>query len=68
LQPCKPEMGQPIIPPDQMIMEVKTLGGMPLWLARIFSENGIFPTAFSKYGTCYTHYLLNPLRTERKVA
>lgn len=35
------------------IMEIKTLGSMPLWLVRSLSELKIYPTSFSKYGSIY---------------
>lgn len=35
------------------IMEIKTLGAMPLWLVRSLSELNIFPSSFSKYGKIY---------------
>lgn len=38
---------------DYYIMEIKTLGAMPLWLVRSLSELGIYPTSFSKYGSIY---------------
>ena len=34
-------------------MEVKTSGGIPLWMTSLLSENGIFKTSFSKYGRAY---------------
>ena len=34
-------------------MEIKLPGAAPLWLARLLSENDIFPTSFSKYGAAY---------------
>lgn len=39
---------------DTYIMEIKTLEGMPLWLANALSEMKIFPNSFSKYGKIYT--------------
>ncbi len=36
-----------------IIMEVKTLGSMPLWFVQILSELEIFPQTFSKYGRIY---------------
>jgi len=53
-----PGNGHTIIPQDAMLMEIKTLGGMPLWLTRVLSEKEIFPTPFSKCGVCYTNYVL----------
>lgn len=38
---------------DYYIMEVKTLGAMPLWFAKALSELRIYPTTFSKYGSVY---------------
>jgi hypothetical protein len=52
--------GQTILPEGMALMEVKALGGLPLWLARALSENGAFPSSFSKYGVCYTDYIMNP--------
>lgn len=45
--------GMRIIPEGYAIMEVKTTGAMPLWLCSLLSENRIYPTSFSKYGTFY---------------
>ena len=52
-----PDAGQYVLPEGKMLMEVKALGGMPLWMANILSENGIFPASFSKFGVCYTDYI-----------
>lgn len=38
---------------DKYIMEIKTIGALPLWLVRILSEMNIMPTSFSKYGKIY---------------
>lgn len=45
--------GKPIIGDDEYILEVKSGGGVPLWLSRALSECEIFPAPFSKYGTAY---------------
>lgn len=39
---------------DKYIMEIKTLGSMPLWLTRILSELKIYPISFSKIGSIYS--------------
>jgi SPX domain protein involved in polyphosphate accumulation len=57
----RPNDGHSILPRDKKIMEIKTPGGMPIWLARALCENKVFPTTFSKYGTCYAGYI----RTEK---
>lgn len=42
---------------DQILMEVKIPGAMPLWMSRVFAEQKIFPVSYSKYGTYYKEYL-----------
>lgn len=38
---------------NETIMEIKTLGGYPMWLTKALSELKIFPKSFSKYGSIY---------------
>ncbi len=45
--------GKSILKDGNIIMEVKTAGALPLWLTRTLTENKIFKTSFSKYGTAY---------------
>ena len=46
--------GAPIaLPRGDVLMEVKIPGACPLWLSRLLSEVGAYPTSFSKYGACY---------------
>ena len=45
--------GTPILPPELTLMEIKSPGGMPLWLAHTLTENKIYKTSFSKYGMAY---------------
>lgn len=47
-----------ILPENTLIMEVKTNGGMPLWMSRALDELKIYPTSFSKYGTAYKDMLM----------
>lgn len=49
--------GKGILPEGMILMEVKTDGAMPLWLAHALSQNGILPVSFSKYGTAYRQTL-----------
>lgn len=50
--------GKPITDDGKILMEVKFDGACPLYLSKILSQNEIFPVSFSKYGTCYTKYIL----------
>ena len=45
--------GNPILPKGYVLMELKTAGGLPLWMTKILSEEKIYKTSFSKYGTAY---------------
>jgi SPX domain protein involved in polyphosphate accumulation len=58
--------GQSIIPDGKMLMEIKTLGGIPLWMTHALCENKIYPIAFSKYGVCYTEHILKQEETRLK--
>lgn len=64
-----PYIGFPILPGNTMLMEIKTLGGMPMWMVRVLNEGNIYPTTFSKYGVCYTNHILGQSEgaTERMV-
>ena len=50
--------GSQILEDGKYIMEVKTLGSMPLWFVRIIDELKIMPCGFSKYGEAYTQLIL----------
>lgn len=45
--------GTPIIGEDEVLLEVKTGHSIPMWLMKVLSENKIYKTSFSKYGTAY---------------
>lgn len=54
--------GNPILQGDNCLMEIKTAGAMPLWLAKVLADNKIYPTSFSKYGRAYES-LLREIKT-----
>ena len=49
--------GTSLLDPDQVLMELKTPGGIPLWMVRFLSDNDIRKVSFSKYGTAYQQML-----------
>lgn len=57
------DYGEPLLDDDRILMEIKFPGVCPLWLSKALSENEIFPTSFSKYGTCYRE---NILKTQKE--
>ncbi len=53
------DRGETLLPPGELLMEIKTPTAAPLWLAHALSELQIFPVSFSKYGTCYKEHILH---------
>ena len=47
------EDGVHLLNEGEYILEIKTPGAMPLWLARALSECKIYPRSFSKYAHAY---------------
>ena len=45
--------GTPILEDDMVLMEIKCSGGIPLWMTNVLTEEHIYKTSFSKYGTAY---------------
>ncbi len=45
--------GTPVLPRGKTLMEIKTDKALPLWLAKVLSEEKIYKTSFSKYGEAY---------------
>lgn len=59
------DFGQQLLSYGQTLMEIKIPGVCPMWLSRCLSENLIFPTSFSKYGTCYRENILKENKEAR---
>ena len=53
------DSGRTILPQGEIVLEIKTIGGLPIWLTRALSESKVYPRTFSKYGTCYTNYIVH---------
>ncbi len=64
----KGSYGENILEKDQYIMEVKTLGAMPIWFVRTLEELNIVPGSFSKYGTAYTKLVLKADKKIERIA
>lgn len=45
--------GEALIDGDMVLMEIKTSGGIPLWMSHVLAQEKIYKTSFSKYGTAY---------------
>lgn len=58
--------GEALLGRGQTLMEIKTSGGIPLWMSHILSKQRIFKTSFSKYGAAYQSMMANGFQ-ERSV-
>lgn len=45
--------GTPLLDKGKTLMEIKTAGGLPLWMSHELSRLRVFKTSFSKYGSAY---------------
>ena len=45
--------GTPLIGDHETLMEIKTSGGIPLWMGQALTRNHLYKTSFSKYGSAY---------------
>lgn len=52
------DYGEELLETNQWLMEVKAEKSIPLWLAKLLSENKVYETSFSKYGVEYKKMLI----------
>lgn len=52
------EVGGEELLKEGVLMEIKVSDGIPLWMVGILTENAIYKTSFSKYGTAYTKLIM----------
>jgi hypothetical protein len=49
--------GSSILEEGKFLMELKCPGAIPLWMTKILSEEHLYKTSFSKYGTAYCSFM-----------
>ncbi len=49
--------GTPLLTEGLTLLELKAPGAIPLWLTEFLTQNKIYKTSFSKYGTAYQNLL-----------
>lgn len=60
--------GEELLKKGTWLMEIKTVGSMPMWLSEMLTELKIYGCSFSKYGTEYKNYIAAKRSgTERKI-
>lgn len=57
--------GHSLLRDGYVLMEIKCAGSVPLWLASLLSEEKIYKTSFSKYGTAYQTLILPTLKENK---
>ena len=50
--------GENILDKDKYVMEIKTLGSIPMWFVKVLEECKVIPGSFSKYGEAYARLVL----------
>ena len=50
---CERPYGTQILKDGMVLMEMKSVNGLPLWMTDILTKNHIYKTSFSKYGNAY---------------
>lgn len=60
--------GTDLLEPDQVLMELKAPGAIPLWMVRLLTEMRLYKTSFSKYGTAYQILLEQEWKGARQYA
>lgn len=64
----EPPRGRALTDRGETLMEIKTSGGIPLWMVHVLSDQHIFKTTFSKYGEAYTDMQRRRAKGERRYA
>ena len=54
--------GHPLLGKQQTLMEIKTSGGIPLWMSETLTKHHLYKTSFSKYGSAYQCILAESLQ------
>ena len=61
--------GKEMLEAGKFLMELKCPGAIPLWMTEILSEERIYKTSFSKYGTAYCCFMKDtPEERARSIA
>ena len=59
--------GERLIDENCVLMEIKTSGGIPLWMTKALAQERIYKTSFSKYGTAYQNMIYGAENENRKL-
>ena len=58
--------GTPLLSDGDTLMEIKTQGGLPLWMSHELNRLRVFHTSFSKYGQAYQDLVAKSVPAEKR--
>lgn len=58
--------GTPLLNNGEILMEIKTAGGLPLWMSHELNRLKVFRVSFSKYGLAYQDLMVNSEAEKRR--
>lgn len=58
--------GTPLLNEGETLMEIKTAGGLPLWMSHELNQRRVFQTSFSKYGLAYRDLMAKSVSEEQR--
>ena len=58
--------GTPILPEDTVLMEIKCSGGIPLWMTKALTQEKLYKSSYSKYGTAYRQIIYPQLYPQKR--
>lgn len=58
--------GTPLLNEGETLMEIKTAGGLPLWMSHELNQLRVFRTSFSKYGLAYQDLMVKSAAEEQR--
>lgn len=59
--------GERLIDEGCVLMEIKTSGGIPLWMTKVLTQERIYKASFSKYGTAYEKIICGENKNDRQM-
>lgn len=58
--------GTPLLKDGETLMEIKTPGGLPLWMSHKLNQLRVFHTSFSKYGLAYQDLMAKSAKEQKR--
>ncbi len=65
---CGDIWGTSLLQEGTVLLELKTPGGIPLWMTQFLTQQRLFKTSFSKYGTAYCNQIRKLNKEEHNYA